>query len=63
VVIKVLFVALILSTAALVAVGIAMYFRVRRHLQVAKSEGETPSATEASVQNQETGPVKGAFEG
>jgi len=52
VVIKVLFVALILSTAALVAVGVAIYFRVRRHLQVEKPEGESPSAPNASVQDQ-----------
>lgn len=50
-VIKVLFVVLILSTAAIVAVGLAIHFRVRRHLDSAHPEGERTTATKASGQD------------
>ena len=49
-VIKVLFFILIVSTAALVAVGLAIYFRMRRHLVDSKSEQEVPRATEVAAQ-------------
>lgn len=53
-VIKVLFVVLILSTAAIVAVGIAIHFRVKRHLDVAHPEAEVAKATEAPGQDDKT---------
>jgi len=45
VVIKVLFVVLLLSTAAVIAVGLAIHFRVKRHLDGATPEPEIPTAT------------------
>jgi hypothetical protein len=45
VVIKVLFLVLILSTAAVIAVGLAIHFRVKRHLDGATPEPEIPAAT------------------
>lgn len=45
--IKVLFVVLILSTAAVLAVGLAIHFRVKRHLDGATPELETAAAKEA----------------
>ena len=50
-VIKVLFVVLILSTAAIVAVGLAIHFRVKHHLDGAHTEGEMTKATEAPGQD------------
>jgi hypothetical protein len=47
VVIKVLFVVLILSTAALVGVGLAIHFRVKRHLRENKGEAHVSSATDS----------------
>jgi hypothetical protein len=49
VVIKVLFLVLILSTAALVAVGLAIHFRVKRHLR--EKDSELPAASEAEPAN------------
>jgi hypothetical protein len=63
VVIKVLFVVLILSTAAIIAVGIAIYLRVRRHLETAHSEGEMTEATGASDQDDKSAQTAGASEG
>ncbi|MFZ0705190.1 MAG: hypothetical protein WAM71_06270 [Candidatus Korobacteraceae bacterium] len=55
-VIKVLFVVLIVSTAAMVAVGIAIFLRVRRHLDSGHPEPETTTATtKESGQDDETG--------
>lgn len=62
-VIKVLFVVLILSTAAMVAVGIAIYLRVRRHLDSAHPEPEITAAAEAPGQDRPTIPVTEAAEG
>ena len=42
--IKVLFVVLILSTAAILAVGLAIHFRVKRHLDGAPPEPEAATA-------------------
>jgi hypothetical protein len=63
VVIKVLFFVLILSTAAMVAVGIAIYLRVRRHLDSAHPEPEMTTAAEAPGQDTPTIPVTEASEG
>jgi hypothetical protein len=57
VVIKVLFSVLILSTAAVIAVGIAIYFRVRRHLDVPHAEAEMTTATALPGQDKPTIPV------
>jgi hypothetical protein len=43
VVIKILFVLLILCTAALIAVGIGVLLRVRRHLGEGHADGQVPS--------------------
>jgi hypothetical protein len=51
VVVKVLFLVLIVSTAALVAVGLAVYLRVRRHLLDSKSVQEELPETELPAQN------------
>ena len=51
-VIKVLFVVLMLSTAAIVAVGLAIHFRVKRHLDGTTAETETPAVT-AEVSGQD----------
>jgi hypothetical protein len=48
VVIKVLFVVLILSTAALVGVGLAIHLRVKRHLREAKGDTHTVSAADST---------------
>ena len=58
-VIKVLFVVLILSTAAMVAVGIAFFLRVRRHFD-GTSEAETRAATKAPGQDKPSIPLTGA---
>ena len=58
--IKVLFVVLLLSTAAMVAVGIAFFLRVRRHLD--GTEAETRAAPEAPGQDKPTIPLTGAAE-
>jgi hypothetical protein len=47
VVIKVLFVILILSTAALVGVGLAIHFRVKRHLREQNTEPHGTSPPES----------------
>ena len=51
VVIKVLFVVLLLSTAAVIAVGLALHFRVKRHLEGATPEPEMPTTTQVSGQD------------
>jgi len=56
VVIKVLYVVLVLSIATLVAVAIAVVFRVRRHLGGNASDAETPTRTEAPVQDKDAAP-------
>jgi len=56
VVVKVLFLVLIVSTAALVAVGLAVHFRMRRHLQESKSDQEELPATE--VPAEKVGPLE-----
>ena len=61
-VIKVLFVVLILSTAAIVAVGIAIYLRVRRHLDSAHPEGEMTKAAGASGRGDEAAHIAGTAE-
>ena len=61
-VIKVLFVVLILSTAAMVAVGIAIYLRVRRHLGAAHTEAEMMAATEPPDQDDKAAHIAEAFE-
>lgn len=61
-VIKVLFVVLILSTAAIVAVGLAIHFRVRRHLDSAHPEGEMTKATDASGQDDKAAHIARASE-
>lgn len=61
-VIKVLFVVLILSTAAIIAVGVAIYLRVRRHLETTHSEGEMTKATVASGQDDKSADTAGASE-
>jgi hypothetical protein len=53
VVIKVLFVVLALCTAALVGVGLAIHFRVRRHLQQGKPEAHEFAELEARIQDDE----------
>ncbi len=53
-VIKVLFVVLLLSTAAIVAVGLAIHFRVKRHLDGATPEGELMQATKTPSQDDES---------
>jgi hypothetical protein len=62
VVIKVLFVVLILSTAAIVAVGLAIHFRVRRHLDSAHPEAEMAKAAEPPAQDDQTAHPAGASE-
>jgi hypothetical protein len=62
VVIKVLFVVLILSTAAIVAVGIAIHLRVQRHFDGKTSEVESLTATDAPVQDEQKSPLTGADE-
>ena len=47
--IKVLFVVLILSTAAILAVGLAIHFRVKRHLDGATPELDTATTKKAPV--------------
>jgi hypothetical protein len=58
VVIKVLFIVLILSTAALVGVGLAIHFRVQRHLRESKVDAplSSPDAPASPVE-EETGPL------
>jgi hypothetical protein len=56
VVIKLLYVVLVLSIAALVAVAFAVYFRVRRHLEVEPPETETPIRADASTRDDEAAP-------
>ena len=51
-VIKVLFVVLILSTATVLAVGIAIFLRVRRHLG-GTTEPENVTATETPVSGED----------
>jgi hypothetical protein len=53
VVIKVLFVILILSTAALVAVGLAIHFRVKRHLHEGKAGAQTETPPKISSNTDE----------
>ena len=63
VVIKVLFVVLIVSTAAMVAVGIAIFLRVRRHLDGAGPEPEaTAAAAKVSGQDDETAHIAATSE-
>lgn len=62
VVIKVLFVVLILSTAAMATVGIAIYLRVRRHLDSAHPEGEMTKATGAPGQDDKAAHIAGVSE-
>jgi hypothetical protein len=62
VVIKVLFLVLILSTAAMAAVGIAIYLRVRRHLDSAHPEGEMTKTTGGSGQGDKAAHIAGASE-
>lgn len=50
-VIQVLFVVLILSTAAIIAVGLAIHFRVKRHLDGVPTEPESTTATQALGQD------------
>jgi len=52
VVIKLLYVVLVLSIAALVAVAIAVYLRVRRHLDGKVSDAEVHTTTDASMREQ-----------
>ncbi len=59
-VIKVLFVVLILSTAAMVAVGIAFYLRVRRHFDGATSEAETTCGDGSARSGQTNDPFDGS---
>jgi hypothetical protein len=58
VVIKVLFVVLILSTAAIIAVGLAIHFRVRRHLDSAHPE----TAADAPGQDGKSAQIAGTSE-
>lgn len=53
-VIKVLFLVLILSTAAIVAVGLAIHFRVKRHLDGAPTEAEPSKMTATPAQDDNT---------
>lgn len=59
-VIKLLFFVLILSTAAVIAVGIAIYLRVRRHLDGAHPETEITTATEVPGQDDQGAHPAGA---
>ena len=49
-VIKALFVLLVLCTAALVAVGIALLLRVRRHLKQEHMEAQARSALDGAIE-------------
>ena len=59
-VIQVLFVVLILSTAAILSVGLAIHFRVKRHLGAANPEAEATTATKAPGQDDKTSDIAGA---
>ena len=52
-VVKVLFLVLIVSTAALVAVGLAVHLRMRRHLLESKSDPEEHPKSEMPAHNLE----------
>jgi hypothetical protein len=56
VVIKYLYVALVLSIAALVAVALAVYLRVRRHLDGKAADTEAHITTEAAAQDERATP-------
>lgn len=47
-VIKVLFVVLILCTAALIGVGLAIHFRVKRHLRQEKLDAQRHAGSESA---------------